>query len=51
VRDKENGVILRDLHRENTVINKANNIVYIDPIIQFEDNSSFIAKLNENDFI
>ncbi len=44
-RDTDYGIILRDLHRENTVINKVNNIIYIDPIIQFENNSKFINEL------
>ena len=44
VRDNDNGVILRDLHKENAVINDAGNVTYIDPLIQFTKDSKFLKE-------
>ena len=45
--DKYNGIILRDLHSENAVINDIGDVIYIDPIIQFIENSLFLKELQE----
>jgi hypothetical protein len=45
--DKHNGIILRDLHSENAVINDIGDVIYIDPIIQFIEDSLFLKELKE----
>ena len=45
IEDAEYGVIVRDSHRENVVINDAGNVVFIDPLIQFTENSKFVREL------
>ncbi|MFD2922046.1 LPD38 domain-containing protein [Terrimonas rubra] len=49
IRDPENGVIIRDLHKENAVINENGSVVIIDPIIQFEKDSKYLKdKIDES---
>jgi hypothetical protein len=46
VRDEENGVTIRDLHDQNALINEDGNVVYIDPIIQFDKDSKYLKDRN-----
>lgn len=46
VLDEENGTVLRDFHAENAVIDKYGDVVYIDPLIQFKENSKLPPSLS-----
>ncbi len=46
VEDRKNGVIIRDLHKENAVITTDGQVAYIDPLIQFTEDSQFVKDLD-----